>query len=154
MTLRSILKINIQKTQSDVDNAVSKLTNSIIEVARQTLPVLKYRKNKRARTVKKKWYDKSCADMKHELSRLSKKVKHDPLNCVLRHQFNITKKSYKTLLKQKEKECVRINSAKLSESFLKDSKHFWQVIKDLKNDKVNPISAIDNSTWHDYFSRL
>ena len=34
--------------------------------------------------------------------------------------------------------------------------HFWQAIKDLKNDNVNevdPISAIDNSTWHDYFSR-
>ena len=43
MTLRSTLKIDFQKTQSGVDNAASKLTNSIIEVARQTLPVLKYR---------------------------------------------------------------------------------------------------------------
>ena len=91
MTLRSILKIDFHKTQSGVDNAVSKLTNSIIEVARQTLPVLKYRKNRRTKTVKKKWYDKSCADMKHELSRVGKKVKHDPLNSVLRRQFNITK---------------------------------------------------------------
>ena len=36
-------------------------------------------------------------------------------------------------------------------------KQFWQAIKDLKNDnvnEVNPLSAIDNSTWHDYFSRL
>ena len=157
MTLRSILKINFQKTQSGVDNAVRKLTNSIIEVARQTLPVLKYRENKRTRTVKKKWYDKSCADMKYELSRSGKKIKHDPLNCVLRHQFNIIKKSYKTLLKQKEIGYVRIIRAKLSESVLKDPKHFWQAIKDLTNDnvnEVNPISAIDNSTWHDYFSRL
>ena len=95
--------------------------------------------------------------MKHKLSRLGKKVKHDPLNCVLRHQFNITKKSHKTLLKRKEKDYVRIIRAKLSESFLKDPKHFWQAIKDIKNDnvnKVNLISAIDNSTWHDYFSRL
>ena len=38
MTLRSILTINFKKTQSGVDNAVSKLTNSIIDVARQTLP--------------------------------------------------------------------------------------------------------------------
>ena len=30
--------------------------------------------------------------MKHELSRIGEKVKHDPLNSVLRHQFNITKK--------------------------------------------------------------
>ena len=40
---------------------------------------------------------------------------------------------------------------------MKEPKHFWQAIKDRKNDnvnEVNPISAIDNSTWHDYFSRL
>ena len=60
-------------------------------------------------------------------------------------------------MKQREEEYVRIIRAKLSESFLKDPKHFWQAIKDLKNDNVNelnPFSAIDNRTWHDYFSRL
>ena len=76
MTLRSILKINFHELSLVyIDNAVSKLTNSVIKVARQTLPVLRYRKNKRARTVTKKWYDKSCTDMKHELSRLGKKIK-------------------------------------------------------------------------------
>ena len=30
--------------------------------------------------------------MKHEFSRLGKKVKHDPLNCFLRQKFNIVKK--------------------------------------------------------------
>ena len=52
-------------------------------------------------------------------------------------------------MKQREKEYVRIVRAKLSESFSKDLKHFWQAIKDLKNDnvnEVNPLSAIDNST--------
>ena len=67
------MKISFQNTQSAVDNAVSTLTNSVTEIARYTLPVLKQRKNRRARTVKKKWYDKSCADMKHELSRLGKR---------------------------------------------------------------------------------
>ena len=80
------------------------------------MPILKHRKNKRSRTVKKKRYDKSCADVKQELSRLGKKVQHDPLNCVLRHQFNIEKKSYKKLLEQREKEYVTIIRAKLSES--------------------------------------
>ena len=55
-------------------------------------------------------------------------------------------------MKQKEKEYVRIIRAKLSESFLKDPKHFWQAIKDLKNDnvnKVNPISALGMTTFQD-----
>ena len=55
--------------------------------------------------------------MKHELSTLGKKVKHDPLNCVLRQQFNIAKKSYKKRLKQREKEYVIIIRAKLSKTF-------------------------------------
>ena len=44
MTLRNMLKIDFQKIQFGVDNAMSTLTNSVIEVARQTLPVLRYRK--------------------------------------------------------------------------------------------------------------
>ena len=111
---------------------MSTLTNSVIEVARETLPVLKYRKNKRARTVKKQGHDKSCADMKHELSRLGKKLKHDPLNCGMRQQFNIARKSYKKLLKQKKKEYVRIIRAKLSDYFLKDQNVFGRPLKTLR----------------------
>ena len=33
-------------------------------------------------------------------------------------------------------------------------KQFWQAIKNDNVNEMNPLSAIDNSTWHDYFSRL
>ena len=53
MSLRNILKIDFQKTKSGVDNAVSTFTNSVTEVARQTLPILKYRKIKKQGRLKR-----------------------------------------------------------------------------------------------------
>ena len=95
--------------------------------------------------------------MKHELTRLAKIVKHNPLNCIARQKFNVLKKVYKRLLKQKQKEYVSSIWSQLSLAFSKDPKSFRQAIKNLKNDNISdcpPVSAIDNSAWFDYFSKL
>ena len=57
---------------------------------------------------------------------------------------------------QREKDYVIIIRAKIRIVF-KRPKTFLAGHEDLKNDNVNEVnalSAIDNSTWHDYFSRL
>ena len=99
-----LCKVDFDNNQCGIDTAV---TSSLIQVAKKSLPVLKFRKHKRSNNVEKKWYDKSCDDMKHELTRLAKIVKHNPLNCIVRQKLNVVKKVYKRLLKQKEKICVK-----------------------------------------------
>ena len=97
----------------------------------------------------------ACLELVHELTILAKIVKHNPLNCIVRQKFDVVKKVYKRLLKQREKEKKYVSSIKtqLSLAFSKDPTSFWQAIKTLKNDNISdcPPSV---STGQFYLVRL
>ena len=92
-----LCKVDFDNNQCGIDNDVTSLTTPLIQVAK-SLPILKFRKRKKSNSIKKKWYDKSCDDMKHGLTRLAKIVKHNPLNCIVRQKFNVVEKVHKTEL--------------------------------------------------------
>ena len=68
-------------SQSGIDNATNQLTDIIVNTTKAVVPLRTSRIRKRA---KKKWYDKSCFQLKHELNRLCSRVSKDPLNPLIR----------------------------------------------------------------------
>ena len=127
--------------QSDIDQATSQLTNIIVHTTSQVVPLtVNFIKKKKA---KKKWYDKSCFQLKHELNRLFNRVSKDPLNTSLRKAFINCRKSYKKLLKQKERSHFMNLKDTLKTSGTNNPKQFWEIIKQLKNDHNDNANPTD-----------
>ena len=68
---------SFEVNQAGIDSATSQLTNIIVGTISKVVPLKANFKKKKA---KKKWFDKSCFQLKHELNRLCKRVSKNPLN--------------------------------------------------------------------------
>ena len=142
-------------TQEGIDRAIDEFNNTLNIIALQVFPKRR-RKKKSLPKIKKKWYDKSCYALKSELRGLAKQCSSAPQNSIIRQNFNITKRNYKKLLKQKESCYIHSIRDKLIDTLNKDPQLFWKSIKYLKKDQYdedtnNPVKL---DTWFDYFSAL
>ena len=90
---------SFDSNQTGIDDATSQLTDITVNRTKTIVPLRVNRIRKRA---EKKWYDKCCFQLKHELNRLCSRVSKDPLNPLIRRVFVVCRKSYKVLLKTKE----------------------------------------------------
>ena len=139
-------------SQTGIDNATNQLTDIIVNTTKAVVPLRTSRIRKRA---KKKWYDKSCFHLKHELNRLCSRVSKDPLNPLIRRAVVVCRKSYKKLLKTKETTYFVKLKEKLKSSGENNPKKVWEIIKGLCNDQHEPnVNPIDFETWDTYFNKL
>ena len=76
-------------------------------------------------------YDKECDNLRLELNGLSKQICNDPLNVILRSQYNTCKKKYKKMLKDKEKKYSMKTKEILLQMEANNPAQFWKVVKDL-----------------------
>lgn len=97
---------------------------------------------------KTKWFDQDCHESKHKLKEILK---------ILRKNSNQTNfNSYKTSLREYKKLCTLKKNSYLEKinselSSCKDSKSFWQIIKNFKRVNYNQ-NSIEPSKWCNYFS--
>ena len=81
---------NIDETDNDIDSQVDKLN----EIFRTSLEFKKFRTRtkKMEKPPHKKWYDKSCYEVKKRLKLISQLLTKSPKNPLLRGSFMKTKK--------------------------------------------------------------
>ena len=151
-SLTNFYNSTFDTNQSDIDQVTSQLTNIVVHTTSQVVPSkVNFIKKKKA---KKKWYDKSCFQLKHELNRLCNKVSKDPLNTSLRKAFINCRKSYKKILKQKERSHFMNLKDKLKTLGTNNPRQFWEIFKQLKNNHNDNANPTDFETWDEYFYNL
>ena len=92
-SLMDFYNSSFEANQARIDSATSQLTNIIVGTTSKVVPLITNFKKK----AKKKWFDKSCFQLKHELNRLCKRVSKNPLNPTVRKAYVDCRKSYKRL---------------------------------------------------------
>ena len=125
-------------SQTGIDNATNQLTDIIVNTTKAVVPL---RTNRIRNRAKKKWYDKSCFQLKYELNRLCSRVSKDPLNPLVRKAFVVCRKSYKKLLKTKETTYFVKLKEKLKSLGENNPKRFGKLSKDYVMSKMNQYQS-------------
>jgi exonuclease III len=133
--------------------------NRIIHTAAEECLTRRPKRTRRVKhkSVKKKWYDIGCRDMKTSLTSIGKKLKSDPFNATVRHAFFNKKKQYRNLLNHKRREYRTEIIDKIQNIGSKDPKVVWDLLGQLKEDVLPTINKSDNvnpDTWFDHFQTL
>ena len=103
----------------------------------------------------RKWFDKSCSQLRSELNRLSVQCSRKPMNPLVRRTFIQCRREYKKLPNQKEKEYLNKLKEQLKNLEQKNPKQFWAIIKNLQSDNTLKIkNPIDYDKWLNYFRKL
>ena len=150
-SLMDFYSSSFEANQAGIDSATSQLTNIIVGTTSKVVPLKTNFKKKKA---KKKWFDKSCFQLKHELNRLCRRVSKNPLNPTVRKAYIDCRKSYKRLLKYKENLHFIDLKNKLRNLGTNNPKQFWEIIRQLQNYHNESINPIDFETWDTYFKNL
>ena len=88
--------------QTGVDSATEDLSKIIVSATESVIPRKPHMRKKTK--YKRKWFDKSCSQLRSELNRLSVQRSRKPMNPFVRRAFIQCRRQYKKLLKHKEKE--------------------------------------------------
>ena len=141
--------------QAAVDLATEHLSNIITSATERVIPTKQTSTNRRKKKPKKKWFDKTCFELRNELNRLSIRLGRDPFNPHIKKAFVQCRRQYRKLLKSKEKQYFTKLKAELKNLEQRNPKQFWSIIRNLqKDDSITYNNPIDNETWEDYFNKL
>ena len=141
--------------QAGVDLATEHLSNTITSVTERVIPTKHTSSNRRKKKPKKKWFDKTCFELRNELNRLSIRSGRNPFNPHIKKAFVQCRKQYRKLLKSKEKQYFTKLKAELKKLEQRNPKQFWSIIKNLqKDDSITYNNPVDNETWEDYFNKM
>ena len=87
--------------QTVVDSATEDLSKIIVPATQSVIPRKPHMRKKIIN--KRKWFDKSCSQLRSELNRLSVHCSRKRMNPFVRRTFIQCRRQYKKLLKYKEK---------------------------------------------------
>ena len=137
-----------------VDKALTLFENILMTAAKQSLR-LKTRKTrfKKRNCLNKKWFDKDCHIQRVKLRRLSNLKHRDPLNLLIREQYNSCLREYKFLLSQKKD----IFQLQILRKFEKEnnSEEFWKILRSAKDSFDNvEVPPISETEWLNHFQSL
>ena len=139
--------------QLSVDAATTQISNIITTATRLVIP--SNFSGRRKKKYRKKWYDKNCLQLRNELNRLSRRLSKEPFNSYLRKAFIQCRRTYKQILKTKEKEYFEKLKSQLRNLEKDNPKQFWNIIKNFQNDNnVNVQNPIEYETWEKYLKQL
>jgi len=111
-------------------------------------------KSQKPRKRKQKWYDIDCKLLFRQLQTLARKIKKQPSDMSLVHEFRRTKKHYKKLL-NKKKQVFRDNIFDMLDNMQQsDPKAFWNLYDELCVSHTNSTNPITPKEWLEHFSTL
>ena len=126
--------------QTGVDSATEDLSKIIVSATESIIPRKPHMRKKTK--YNRKWFDKSCSQLRSELNRLSVQCSRKPMK-------------YKKLLKHKEKEYLNKLKKQLKNLEHKNLKQSWAIIKNLQGENtLKSKNPIDYDIWLNYFRKL
>jgi len=143
---------NINST-SEIDDYVSEFGSILREAGDQSLCLKRVRKRPRKRQ-NKKWFDKTCMEMKREVKNIASLLEKNPSNPDIRGRFFKSKKEYKKLLKKKKRDFHQQIMDQLSSLRERNPSAFWNLINKLKPGKPNDDNQITEEEWVNHFKNL
>ena len=148
-----------ENIRCQLNKVVSGVTEIIKDTASKCFKLKKSRshKSKVSKRRKDKWFhfDRSLSEMKKQLERTAYMFKKHPKDPVVRGRYFSTKKSFKTLIRQKENDFRNkvLKQIALMESNNPDK--FWNMVNELRTTKQNNyIDNIEPKKWYSWFKEL
>ncbi len=138
---------------NDMDELVKKLSAVYITAAEKSLKKIRYI-SKTQQSNKKKWFDKSLSVLKKEVNFLANQLKKFPNVTEIRGVFFRTLKIYNKERRLKSRKFKNEMVEKLDELKENNPKGYWQLLKTLKDEKLEDSRNIPIDDWKDYFSDL
>jgi hypothetical protein len=130
---------------NEILSAVNDIMHTAAEEALQYRPVhSRKRHHKKHKPVRKKWYDGECSDMKKILIHMGKKMKSDPFNASLRHNFFTKRKFYRNLLNQRRRKYRQQIMDMIHTASTKDPKEVWNLLGQLEEELSQSPNKSDN----------
>ena len=105
----------------------------------------------------KKWYDKSCWELKKEILPCAKQVIRHP-NCpITRGSLCLLRKTYKKLVKFKKNQFKNDQIEKIQSLESNNPKEYWKLVETLRSATTNKTESQSNiypEEWFTYFKTL
>ena len=135
--------------QYNVNNLCHKLTDFMTDAAKLCMRTIKKPKIRRRKN--KIGFDYDCIKLKNSILRLGKLVHKFPKDTIIYGKFQVLKKQFKKLIKQKNKEAKDNIMKQIMECEGRDPKMFWNLLNDLRGKNKENINPINLNTWTSYF---
>ena len=156
--LRTFTQRGIELNAESINNATKNITDIISDAAR-TAGVrsrkISINSKTQSKNVNKKWFNAECTAIKSRLRALSPKLRQQPFNPNLVHEYRRLKSSYKKCLKRSKKAYENQIWNSMENLKCRDPKQFWKLFNELKDldqqQKSNPLPA---DQWVEHFSSL
>ena len=141
----------LDNDSGDMEIIIDKI-GEIYTIGHEVKTEKKKKKNK-PKTVKKKWYDKSCQELSRQLKQTAKLLSRSPNNPNIRGNFHKTRKQYKKLIKTKKKEWKNQMVQKLEQIEENKPEEYWKLVNELREKKKNDIE-FDHERFTKFFENL
>ena len=141
----------------DVNASLEKVENILITTAKQCLKIKITKKHNRIKSSSnKKRFDRECRFKRNELRKLSNQKHRDPLNPILREEYQAVRTQYKTLLNSKKNEYYNAKILELEDSAEHtDTTKFWKCLKSVDDTiKVKDDPLVSEENWLLQFQSL
>ncbi|KAL9977170.1 hypothetical protein ACROYT_G014548 [Oculina patagonica] len=143
----------------DVDSAVKDFSDVIFTVAHSTLTAklgcVGRKNSKLPKRKKRKWFDKSCFELKKEVLRLGNLTSKFPSDPFLRGRFFDVKKTFKKMVKSKKRLFKEALLQKIANFESNNPKEYWEMVNDLRQQSAQQTTdAVNADEWLDYFKKL
>ena len=156
------VKTKIRTIENEIDvNSVNENVNRLTEVLTTSLPDFptSNKRKSKSKCSHKKWYDSDCRILRRTVNNASRQLSKSPWDVKLRENFFALRKQYKKLLNYKSKKFKEDLVRKINDSSSQDSKHFWEIVDELKSLKSkicsrNVSQLIPCNVWYDHFNKL
>ena len=139
---------NIESTES-IEILCRDVTNIIIKAAEISLK----RKHKLKANGKRRWKDASITALRKCILRIKEKLKHDKFNKVLGENYSQAKRTYRKLVRKKNKEFQRNLLNKIGEINNNNPQAMWKIVKALRKRKKQNI-PISIEEFKNYYQDL
>ena len=173
--LENFAKNGIADDQRAVDSVTEILSNFLISAAEKAanngLAITckgvkrgqdrnwKFRRKSKIKTVRPKWHDSTCEELRKEINKTATLLKKYPKNSYLRGRIQSESKKYKKLVKSKQKHYVNELFKELDILHGVNPRGYMNIVKSLRDgsfdrNKSDDTGFISPEDWRNHFSSL
>ena len=151
----SITSLEEISSIKDVDEGCRRFNDYMLNMYRKIKPFtkLKLKKCTNQRT-HKKWFDKSCKELKNKVLGLGKLVQKYQSDPIIYGNFISAKKDYKRLIKKKERNYKNTILQSLTNLHSSNPKEYWNLVKLIRKSKHEHACSVELHTWVEHFKSL
>ena len=143
------------KCSLTINEMTERVNKIILQAASRTL--LRKRDRKQSKKKHKRWFGKSCRELKKDLKQASRNMALNPHDKLARSTAYILNKQYKKLVKRSRRQYRNQILNKMADIREQDPQQYWKLLANLKQSDQNspdPVSAISPQDWASFFSNL